>query len=49
MKELLKDSYTFVREENDALLLKIQKKNKKIDELKQAITYYEEKLYQYEK
>ena len=44
MKQLLKDSYTFVREENDALLLKIQKKNKKIDELKQTITLLENKL-----
>jgi hypothetical protein len=44
VKQLLKDSYTFVREENDALLLKIQKKNKKIDELKQTITLLENKL-----
>lgn len=37
LKDLLKESYMFVKEENESLLNKLRRKMKKIEELKHII------------
>lgn len=43
LKDLLKESYLFVKEENESLLNKLRRKMRKIEELKNIIEQLQQK------
>ena len=44
VRDMLKESYNFVKEENEFLTLKLKKKDRKIEELRQTVREYQEQL-----
>jgi flagellar capping protein FliD len=48
MKDLLKESYMFVKEENQSLANKLRRKMRRIEEMKEVIHGQEEKIKEYE-
>jgi flagellar capping protein FliD len=48
MKDLLKESYMFVKEENESLVNKLRRKMRKIEEMKEVIAKLEHTVREYE-